>query len=129
MKSLAILAAAVLAGCASAPQPTLEEQAAAAPTVNLCAAILYMGRPQSDVAAQEIARRGVNCQDHAQAVLQLQAARDQARNQAAGIMLQQQASTPLIAPLTYQPVPVQQLPSPVTCTSQRFGVQVQTVCR
>lgn len=126
MKSVAILAVVAIAGCATAPQPSLEERAAVAPVVNLCAAILYAGRPQSDVAANEIARRGVNCQDHAQAVLQFQ----QARNQAAADLQQQRAAPIVIPPLTYRPVvPVQLPPDPVTCTTQRFGNQLQTVCR
>jgi hypothetical protein len=127
MLKMMIPAVLALAGCASQPQAA----AVLTPEVaqNMSAATLCLGistfRPGNAVVAQqEIERRGINCADHAQAVQALQQQRAQADAQATQLLLRQQ-------PNQYQPLPIPPpiRPQQTTCTTQRVGNQLQTVCR
>lgn len=44
------------------------------------------------------------------------------------ILQQQAAQRPIIPPMTFQPVPVYQMPQPINCQSYRLGNTVQTNC-
>lgn len=119
MIRLAILSAALLAGCATAPsgQILTSDVAQGMSAAELCLGVSTF-RPHNAATAQaEIQRRGINCQDHAQAVYVLQ----QQRAQAAGILLQNAT----------RPPPVYQVPAPpqqTNCTTRRIGETWRTVC-
>jgi hypothetical protein len=128
MRTTAILSLLLLAGCANnqpPPQPRYltSAEAQTMPVVDLCIGLGTFGPVSAQVASLELQRRGVNCQDHAQAI-QLT---EQRRNAALGILMQQRQTAPSI----YQPAPAQpyQIPQPTRCTSQWIGGQMQTVCR
>jgi hypothetical protein len=127
MRTLAPLSLVLLAACATQqPLPVLTPEIAQ----QMSAAELCLGlstfRPGNVPPAQtEIARRGINCQDHAQGMQLLMQQRLQ-RQQAAQSMLP--AYTPLQIPkVEYTPV-MPSRPS-VTCTTERVLNQLQTVCR
>jgi hypothetical protein len=123
---MAVLSLLALAGCAAQPQqpniltPQEAQQMSAA---ELCLGLSTYGPRSTLAAGEELQRRGVNCQDHAQAIGMLQ----QQRAQAMGILMQNM-NRPAYQ---YQPynVPLYQTPAPVRCTSQWIGGQMQTVCR
>jgi hypothetical protein len=117
MLKLIIPAALALAGCAT--QPTLEQWLAAASNVDLCEAILYGPGDRAHIPQGEASRRGINCQDYLPAIIQAQ----QNRAQAAQILL----GRPAIQHTPLQPYQMQK--PQTTCTTQRIGNQLQTVCR
>jgi hypothetical protein len=106
----------VLAGCATQP-PT--RPVTSASNVELCEAVMYGQGDQVSIPQGEIARRGINCQDYMPAIMQAQ----QNRAQAAQILLSRPAPQP------YQLQPYQMQQRQTTCTTQRIGNQLQTVCR
>ena len=98
---IVILAFLALAGCAT--QPTMEERAQQMSAAELCLGLSTF-RPENAATAQrEIERRGVNCQDHAQAVHKLQ----QQRAQAMQILLNQPPTRAYQLPMPQQQVPRQ----------------------
>lgn len=130
MKNLAAFGLILLAGCATPPQPLpvlTPEIAQQMPAAQLCLGLSTFRAGNVPPAREEIARRGINCADHTEAmkaILQERIARAQAASAApAPVYLPQQ---PLISPLTYTPI----LPPTVHCTSTPgYGGQVSTVCR
>jgi hypothetical protein len=112
-----IAAVVVLAGCSTQPP---SRPVTSASNVELCEAVMYGPGDQASIPQGEIARRGVNCQDYMPAIMQAQ----QNRAQAAQILMQQQ-------PNQYRPlaIPPPIRPQQTTCTTQRVGGTLQTVCR
>lgn len=102
---LAILTAAVLAGCAATPQQMAQES-----NWNVCR--FTMGGPHSQVAQQEAQRRGLDCTPLYPAI----AAKLQAEN--AAVANFQRAINP----------PMQPFPRQTNCTSYRMGNTIQTSC-
>lgn len=139
MKKLALLAAALLAGCAAQsqgyPQLALTPDIARqmdAPT--LCFGLLTF-RPENVLRAQaEISRRSIDCSQHAEAVRSMYQTR--VAEDAAIAAQQRQAAAPAPA---YQPIPMpklewpqipqQQSPRAINCTTTQFGGQLQTRCQ
>jgi hypothetical protein len=121
-----ILGTLFLTACAADPimtQPLIED----APTVQLCEAVYYAQPAVGQRARLEAERRGINCTDYMAAVVQLRQEREAQRAQAAQILLNRPAYQyqPYQVPM---PAPIQ-APRQTICTTQRFGDQLQTVCR
>lgn len=133
MRLLIAGAALALAGCASQPQQVYAPrdlspaEAQQMPTAQLCLGVSTFRPSNANVAQWELDRRGVNCQDHAQAVSNLQQQQAQERAQAMGILLQNM-NRPAT---TYQPY---QIPPPpgtgpqTNCTTRYVGGAWRTVC-
>lgn len=102
---LAILSAAVLAGCAATPQQMAQQS-----NYDVCR--FTMGGPHSAVAEAEARRRGLDCSSMYGSI----AAQEQARNAATANFLRS------INP------PPRPMPAPLNCTSYRQGNTVQTLC-
>jgi hypothetical protein len=117
MRLMILAAAAALAGCAT--QPTFDQRLAAASNVDVCEAALFGPGDQAPRVQGEANRRGINCQDYMPAIIQAQ----QNRAQAAQILLGRPA-------MQHTPLQPYQMQKPqTTCTTQRIGNQLQTVCR
>jgi hypothetical protein len=115
---LAALLLLALAGCATPPPVLSPQQAQQIPTAELCLGASTYRPENAQTAMNELNRRGVNCQDHAQGIQELQQRRAAA--------LQYIMSRPAYKP--YQlPMPPQQ--QNTNCTGQWIGNQWHTTCR
>lgn len=117
MRRLAILAALVLAGCAT--QPTLDERVARAPNINLCEAVYYSPPDVAQAAGAEAARRGLDCQTMLPAIASQRASQDAA---AAQILMQRQRTQ------RQAPAQAYQMPGRTNCVSQVIANQIHTSC-
>lgn len=111
-----VFALAVLPGCGT--QRTLEQDIAAASNIDLCEVYLYGTPAMTEVTTPEVIRRNIDCRQLDQAIVQRQQLRAQAANRPVPTY------TPYQIPM---PPPIQSRQT--TCTSQRIGNQVQTICR
>jgi hypothetical protein len=116
MRRLALLSAVVLSGCAITPQQS-QDYVAGLGNWDVCR--LTMGGPHARAAEHEARNRGVDCAPLYPAI----AAQMQGQNAAILQYLQNTRPQPI------QQAPVYQIPQPTTCTSQRLGSTVQTICR
>jgi hypothetical protein len=114
MRLMILAAAAVLAGCATQPQP---RPVTSASNVELCEAVMYGPGDRASIPLGEIARRGIDCRDYAQAIQQAQ----QNRAQAAQILL----GRPAMQPYQLQP---HQMPQQRVCRSVVVGNAIETRC-
>lgn len=122
---------ALFAGCASSPPaprvltPEIAQQLTAA---EVCLGVSTFRPGNAEVAAAEVTRRGLKCEEHAQGMqllIQQRVARTQAEAAAAAapVFIPQ----PYIPPISYTPMLP---PAAVHCTSTpQYGGQVNTVCR
>lgn len=132
MRLLFVAPLALATACAAQqPLPVLTPEIAA----GMSAATLCLGRStfrpgNTAVAEQEIARRGLRCEEHQQAVEQLMREREARRAQ--------QAAQPVFVPMpSYQPYQLpmppmmQPPPMPTTrnCTTYAAGGQLHTTCQ
>lgn len=120
MRALFLIPALLVAGCAAAPVDvaTVQARAAAAPDFALCRSIILGHDIWAQVAAQEIAKRHVDCAPYAAAIVQQDAA-----NRAAQAAAFDQAAR------MFQPAPMAPLaPMPINCRTVQQGIFLSTTC-
>lgn len=106
---LALLAA----GCATR---TLEQEIAMASNVDLCEVFLYGNQNMTDTVRPEVFRRNINCRDFEAAIQHRQQLRAISASRPAPVYTPYQLPAPPTSPRT-------------TCTTERVGNTLQTVCR
>jgi uncharacterized lipoprotein YmbA len=107
---LMVLAAALLAGCATQQYSQPHELT----NVELCEAFFYATEDYAAAAGQEATNRGVRCAEYRDAVAQYRRDRDTQRATATLDYLRRNPMAP---------------PDPVKCRSYRVGAEVRTVCQ
>lgn len=108
-----------LAGCATAPPVLTAQQAEQMSVVDLCLGVVTFRPNNAATAYAEVMRRGINCQDHQQAIQAVQQQRGAAAAAAMGMYRP-------IQPYQLRPY---QTPPRTNCSTVRIGDSLQTSCQ
>jgi hypothetical protein len=122
MRLLWIVPLVIVAGCAH----ITEQDIAGASVLQLCDVATIGTEPASGMAFREAQRRGINCANYIDAVMQARS-QDQARRTAQSQALMEAARYFNPPPPPMQPLPQQ--PVPMRCRSYVMGGSVYTDCR